>query len=157
METITIKEYKLFRNEDRHPYLRVKEEFEYETDIFSDSYNIATLMVELYNMNELFIEYSYVLGFNYSNKLLGIIELGHQTDNEALTPIKEMFISLLLMGANNFVLVHNHPGNNLKASAQDENLANKIKLCENLLGITFRDSIIITDEDFLSLKNEGVI
>lgn len=151
-----IKEYILTRTEDRHPVLKICKEMEYETDTFNTPHEIATLMVELYNMNELFVEYVYVLGFDFSNRILGIVELGHQTDTKTTTPIKEMFISLLLMGANNFVLIHNHPNNALEASPSDINLASKILVNSNLLEIKFRDSIIVCDEDFISLKLEEI-
>ena len=65
-------------------------------------------------------------------------------------------MSLLLMGANNFVLVHNHPNNALEVSPSDINLASKILVNSNLLEIKFRDSIIVCDEDFLSLKAENI-
>lgn len=151
-----IREYKLMRTENRHPILKICNEMEYETDIFNSPYEIATLMVELYNMNELFIEYVYVLGFDFSNRILGIVELAHQTDTETITPLKEMFMSLLLMGANNFVLVHNHPNNALEVSPGDINLASKILANSNLLEIKFRDSIIVCDEAFVSLKTENI-
>ena len=151
-----IKEYKITRTEEMHPCLSVCREMEYETDVFNTSYELATLMVELYDMHNLFVEYSYVLGFNCSNKLLGIVELSHQTDIETNTPIREMFISLLLMGANNFVLIHNHPNNSLEPSIADINLTNKILLGANLLDIMFRDAIIICDENFTSLKSNGL-
>lgn len=149
-----IKEYKLARTEERHPYLMTCKEMEYDVDVFNSPYEIATLMVELYNMNELFIEYSYVLGFDYSNKLLGIIELGHQNDTKTPTPVKEMFTSLLLMGVNNFVLVHNHPNNVKEASTQDINLVGIVDTCASMLKLEFRDSIIICDDDFLSIKTQ---
>lgn len=152
-----IREYKLTRTEERHPILKIYDEMEYETNIFNTPYEVATLMVELYGMNELFIEYVYVLGFDFSNRLLGIVELGHQTDTQTITPIKEMFISLLLMGANNFVLIHNHPNNALEVSSGDINLASKILVNANLLDIKFRDSIIVCDEDFISLKEENIL
>lgn len=151
-----IREYKLMRTDNRHPILQIYNEMEYETDIFNTPYEIATLMVELYKMNELFIEYVYVLGFDFSNRLLGIVELAHQTDTETITPLKEMFMSLLLMGANNFILVHNHPNNAVEVSLGDINLASKILANSNLLEIKFRDSIIVCDEDFISLKTENI-
>ncbi len=114
-----IREYKLIRTEDNHPMLKICKEMEYCTDIFNSSYDIATLMVELYSMNELFIEYSYVLAFDCSNRILGIVELSHLSDVETQIPIREMVISLLLMGVNNFVLVHNHPNNYLGYSVDD--------------------------------------
>lgn len=152
-----IKEYILFRDEERKPYLKLKNEFEYHMDYFNDSFDIAHMMVDLYSMHELFIEYSYAIGFDCSGKILGIVELGHETDTQTPTPIKIMFISLLLMGANKFVLVHNHPNNIMEASTADINLGGKVTLGSNLLGLEFWDQVIIGDEDFVSMKNENLM
>ena len=151
-----INEYKLVRNNDRHPLLKVCKSFDYDTNIFNTPYEVATLMVEAFHMNELFVEYAYVLGFDSCNRLLGIIEVGHESDINIKIAIRELFIGLLLLGSNNFVFVHNHPGNILEASINDINLTNKLLLNANLLEIVFRDSIIVCDESYLSLKNEGV-
>ncbi len=152
-----IKEYILYRDEERKPYLNIKSEFDYETSYFDNSYDIAHMMVDLYSMHELFTEYSYVIGFDCSGKILGIVELGHETDTQTPTPIKIMFISLLLMGANKFVLVHNHPNNIMEASVADINLGSKVTLGANLLGLEFWDQIIIGDEDFISMKKEKLM
>jgi len=152
-----IKEYILFKDEERKPYLKLKNEFEYDVNHFDNSFDIAHMMVDLYSMHELFIEYSYVIGFDCSGKILGIVELGHETDTQTPTPIKIMFISLLLMGVNKFILVHNHPNNAMEASTADINLGSKVALGANLLGLEFWDQIIICDEDFISMKNESLM
>jgi len=150
-----IKEYQLFKDEDNHPYLNVRNEFDYEVNKFNTSADIARLLVELYSINELFIEYSYAVAFNCSDEILGIIELGHESDIQTPTPIKILFMSLLLMGANKFVLVHNHPNNIMEPSKADINLGSKVKLGTELLELTFVDQIIIGEEDFCSMSAEG--
>lgn len=152
-----IREYILFKDEEGKPYLNLKNEFDYEISNFDNSYDIAHMMVDLYSMHELFIEYSYVIGFDCSNNILGIVELGHETDTQTPTPIKIMFISLLLMGANKFVLVHNHPNNVMIASVADINLGSKVALGANLLGLDFDDQIIIGNEDFVSMRKENLM
>jgi DNA repair protein RadC len=64
-------------------------------------------------------------------------------------------MSLLLMGANKFVLVHNHPNNIMEPSKADINLGSKVKLGTELLELTFVDQIIIGEEDFCSMSAEG--
>jgi len=152
-----IVEYKLYRDECKHPSLRIVKEFEYDIDKFDESFDIARMMVDLYSMHELFIEYSYVIGFNFNNEVLGIVELSHQTENKTQTPIKEMFISLMLMGAYSFVMVHNHPNNSLCASDADICVSGKAQLGAELLDVVFRDQIIICDEDFVSMKKQGLM
>ena len=152
-----ISEYKLYRDEDKHPSLRLVREFEYDINRFDESVDIARMMVDLYSMNELFIEYSYVVAFNFNNEILGIVELSHQTENQTQTPIKEMFISLMLLGAYSFVMIHNHPNNSLYASAADVCISGKVQLGAELLDVIFRDQIIVCDEDFVSMKEQGLM
>ena len=152
-----INEYKLYKNENNLPCLQICRSFDCESDICENPYDFATLMVELYDMNTLFIEYSYVIGLDFSNRILGIVELSHETDYQTPTPLKEMFMSLLLMGANKFVLLHNHPNNVMDASAADIELGRKIIQGSNLLGLKFEDQIIIGYEDYLSMKREKLM
>lgn len=152
-----INEYKLYKKENNHPCLQICKSYEYETDICKTPYDFATLMVDMYDMNCLFIEYSYVIGLDYSNQVLGIVELSHETDYQTPTPLKELFMSLLLMGANKFVLLHNHPNNAMEASISDIELGKKVMQGANLLGLKFEDQIIIGYEDYLSMKQENLM
>ena len=152
-----IREYQLFRDEDKHPSLRIKKEFVYETNRFDESVDIARLMVDLYSMHEFFIEHSYVVGFNFSNEILGIVELGQETDTHVHMSSKILFIALLLMGANKFVILHNHPNNVNEPSIADINLGSTVKLGAQLLDLNFADQIIICEEDFYSMAANGLM
>ena len=152
-----IKEYQLFRDEDKHPYLKVKRELDYETNIFKDSIDIARLMVDLYSMHEFFVEHSYVIGFNCSDEILGIIELGQETDTQVHMSSKILFMSLLLMGANKFVILHNHPNNINEPSTEDINLGSTVKLGAHLLDMQFVDQLIICEEEFYSMAQNGLM
>lgn len=150
-----IREYQIIKDEDNHPGLRVKNEFEYENNCFTESIEIARLMIDLFSLHDMFVEHSYVLGFNSSNEILGIVELGMETDVQTPTPLKIMYIALLLMGANKFVLIHNHPNNINEPSIADINLGSKVKLGSELLGIVFWDQIIICEDEFCSMLTDG--
>ena len=152
-----IKEYQMFRDEDKHPYLKIKNEFDYETNKFDNPEEFARLMVELYSMNEFFVEHSYAVAVNYSNEILGIIELGLESDTEVHWSSKILFIALLLMGTNKFVLLHNHPNNVNEPSVADINLGSSIKLGAQLLGLDFIDQIIICEEEFYSMASNNLM
>lgn len=150
-----IKEYELFKDEEGHPFLKIKREFSYETDVFNESIDIVRMMVELFNVHEFFVEHSYVLAFNYSNRLLGVSELGRDSDIQTPVAFKILFMELLLMGANKFVLIHNHPNNIVEPSIADINLGSKAKLGAEILELNFWNQIIICEEDFCDMLAEG--
>ena len=59
--------------------------------------------------------------------------------------------------ANSFVLVHNHPSGNVRASRADIAITKKLQQAGELLDIKLDDHIIICGHDFLSLRTEGLI
>jgi len=54
------------------------------------------------------------------------------------------------------ILVHNHPGGNLKPSEQDKNITTKIKKGLILFDCSVMDHIILTNDDFFSFNDRGI-
>ncbi len=152
-----INQYILVKNKNKHPKLYVEKSIKYNTDIFLSTESIVKFMNSEFNMKNLFVEYIYVLSFNSKQKLLGVFELSHNTSTQSDVPIRELFISLLLSGAEQFILVHNHPNGCLQASIDDVSISKKIKSCANQLNILFDDHIIITENGYLSMSYENLI
>ena len=59
--------------------------------------------------------------------------------------------------ATSIVLCHNHPSGNLKPSRQDEELTHKIKEAAKYLDIQVIDHLIVSDEGYFSLADEGLL
>ena len=59
--------------------------------------------------------------------------------------------------AKNVVLVHNHPSGSLKPSKQDKDLTKKVIDALALLGARVADHIILTDSDYYSFREDGLI
>lgn len=152
-----IKQYKIIKNQNKLPKLKIEKEITYNTDIFLSTEEIVNFMNRIYDMKNLFVEYVYLLSFNSQQKLLGVFELSHGSSTNSEIPIRELFISLLLSGAEQFTIVHNHPNGSFKASMSDINLSAKIKLGANQLDILFDDHIIIVDDGYLSMSYEKLI
>lgn len=55
------------------------------------------------------------------------------------------------------ILAHNHPNGRAKPSMADISTTNKIKSALALVGITLSDHIIVANEDYISLADEGRI
>jgi DNA repair protein RadC len=63
----------------------------------------------------------------------------------------------LEQSATAIILSHNHPSGNLKPSAQDIDLTQKIKIAASYLDIKVLDHIIVSDEGYYSFADSGAI
>lgn len=59
--------------------------------------------------------------------------------------------------ASGIILVHNHPSGNLKPSPQDIQIAKKLKEAARWMDISLLDSIILGEDGYCSLADEGLI
>lgn len=59
--------------------------------------------------------------------------------------------------AKNVILVHNHPSGGLTPSAPDKSLTKKVIDALALLGAKVSDHIILTDSDYYSFRDNGLI
>jgi len=55
------------------------------------------------------------------------------------------------------ILAHNHPSGNLKPSQADRNLTKKLKAGAELLDIVLLDHLILTEENYFSFADEGLL
>lgn len=117
-------------------------------NILNGPEQIYEMFCDVFALDRQAEEYLYMLAFNTNCKLLGVFEISHGTSNKAIINPREIFIRLLLVGANSFVLVHNHPSGDCKPSKEDFGSTNRIKECGKMIGIELLDHIIIGDDYF---------
>jgi len=98
-----------------------------------------------------------VMLLNKANKVLGIYEVSTGGMTGTVADPKLIFAAALKAGATSIMLVHNHPSGNLKPSRQDEDLTHKIKQGGKLLDIVLLDHLIISNEGYFSMQDEGFI
>lgn len=94
---------------------------------------------------------------NSKGKLLGETVISKGTVNASLITPREIFIEALHRQAVAIVIMHNHPSGNPTPSEEDIRLTKRISESGNLIGIILLDHIIIGDNCYVSLHNEGVI
>lgn len=61
------------------------------------------------------------------------------------------------MMATGVIFVHNHPSGNTKPSEPDKNLVKKLDASLSVLDIKLIDSIIITEDSYCSMREEGCL
>ena len=143
-----LKEYILVKNNNELPSLFEKSEYEIPLENVLDREQLCDCISNIYKLDISFVEYVFIIGINKQNKILGIIEAGKGNTFEVTNNIKEIFMFLLLIGADKFIHIHNHPQTEiLECSKDDIQVIQTIKKSAELLGIELMDALIITDKD----------
>jgi DNA repair protein RadC len=100
---------------------------------------------------ELFI----ALYLNSKNEIIKEEKLGSSTSNACLCHPQEFVRGLLKSGASRLVLIHNHPSNDKKASAQDIKFTAELSKNLAYFGFELLDHIIVAGDGFVSMKEDG--
>lgn len=77
-------------------------------------------------------------------------------DNAAIFP-RDILERAILLKASGFILVHNHPGGSVKPSGADLQVTEHIRRSAKTLGLRLLDHIIVTDEEYFSILNDGFL
>lgn len=96
-----------------------------------------------------------ILLLNNANEVLGIQSLSKGSTNGTVVDIKLLFATALKACATSIIIAHNHPSGNLKPSDKDIELTKKIAESAKFLDIRLLDHLIITQEDYSSMADEG--
>ena len=102
-------------------------------------------------------EETYVIFMNRANRVLGIMLVSVGGISGVVVDIRIILQTALKVNCSAICLAHNHPSGALIASPQDINVTKKLKEACNWLDIQLLDHLIITEESYLSLADEGLL
>lgn len=124
----------------------------------SGSKEVYELLKRNWNENKIgLVEQFKILLLNQNNRVLGIYEISTGGITGTVADPKLIFIAALRAAAVNLILAHNHPSGNLKPSRADIELTKKIEEAGRLLDITVLDHLIVSNEAFYSMADEGMM
>lgn len=139
-----IKEYGLRIDQEKNQYyLEVIQSFHYENMELNSPGIICDLMKEKYKLQEKADEYVYMICFNQKMKVLGIFEISHGTGSASIMDGRGVFMRAVYVGAQNIMLIHNHPSGEIEISKEDEIMTKRIRDAGLLMGIPLIDHIVI--------------
>lgn len=129
-----------------------------DTRIIRNSTDTSEVLREVFDADEINIyECFYILLLNNSLKVQGFAKISQggitQTTADTRLIVKYAIDSL----ASNVVLAHNHPSGNTSPSGQDKRLTDNIVKALDLLEIKVIDHIILTDNDYYSFRDGGLL
>ena len=102
-------------------------------------------------------EYFKVLSLNQANQILGYTLISEGGLTETIADIRLIFQAALLTNSVALILVHNHPSGNLKPSPEDIRLTKQVREASNFMRIKILDHIILSDTEYYSFADEGML
>jgi len=102
-----------------------------------------------------FAEEFYMLCLNQAQKCIGYYRVSHGGMTGTIADLRIIASIALNCAAVKVIVAHSHPSGNVEPSGPDLILTRKLKDGLELLDIKLLDHLIITDERYLSLNDEG--
>jgi DNA repair protein RadC len=91
------------------------------------------------------------------NQLIGISNVSVGSLDTNIVHPREVFKEAISSSASSCIFVHNHPSGDPTPSEDDMELTKRLAKAGEIVGIDVLDHIIVTDNDFISLKERGII
>lgn len=122
----------------------------------SECYEVVKI---LFNQDTFVIQEEFILLLlNRANRLLGFhrLSIGGMTGT-VVDPKLVCLAALNTVGCSGVILAHNHPSGNKEPSESDKKITDKIKYGLQFLDINLIDHLILTEEEYFSFADEGII
>lgn len=104
-----INKYDLELNENKLPILVKENGFNYKEESLNSPKKIVEMINNIFRLNSKAEEYVYILATDTKCKHINVFEISKGTVNASFCNSREIFIRLLLCGAVNMIMIHNHP------------------------------------------------
>lgn len=94
----------------------------------------------------------FVLCVDVKNRITNVYEAARGGGSSVSFRPSDLFRSAILSNAGGIIVGHNHPSGDTEPSKEDIAITKRVKECCDLLGFRFLDSLIVTENDFMSVK-----
>ncbi len=122
------------------------------------SQDAADILHQVWNLDSIeHVETAIIILLNRNSDVLGWAKLSTGGVAGTIMDKKVIFQIALNANASGIILSHNHPSGNLQPSKQDIALTKEILTAGKLLDIKVLDHIILTEDSYTSMGDEGLI
>ena len=108
-------------------------------------------------LSDLLHEEFWILFLNRSNRVINRMKLSQGGISGTVTDVRLVMKKAVECLASGIIVCHNHPSGNLSPSEADSKITQKIKEAGNLLDVQLLDHLIISDKDYYSFADNGLI
>lgn len=112
---------------------------------------------EFFHLTDLNHEEFWVVLLNRANQVLDKVKVSSGGVAGTVADARLIFKPAIQRLASAIILVHNHPSGNLRPSANDDTLTNKMKKAGEALDVPVLDHIIVANTGYYSYADEGRI
>ena len=109
------------------------------------------------HLSDLQTEEFWAIFLNHQNKILYKTCLFRGGIASSVADVRVIFKTALEHLSTQIIVAHNHPAGSLKPSKEDISITQKIKEAGKLLDIELLDHLILTQNNFFSFKDEGLL
>jgi DNA repair protein RadC len=99
----------------------------------------------------------WILFLNRSNRVIDKMKLSQGGVSGTVTDVRLVMKKAIEYLASGIIVCHNHPSGNLNPSESDSKITQKIKEAGNLMDIQLLDHLIISDKDYYSFADNGLL
>lgn len=108
-------------------------------------------------LSDLQHEEFWILFLNRSNKVIERMRLSQGGISGTVTDVRIVMKKAIEYLASGIIVCHNHPSGNLNPSESDTKITQKIKEAGKLMDIQLLDHLIISEKDYYSFADNGLI
>jgi DNA repair protein RadC len=108
-------------------------------------------------LSDLLHEEFWILFLNRSNRVINRMKLSQGGISGTVTDVRMVMKKAIEYLASGIIVCHNHPSGNLNPSESDSKITQKIKEAGNLMDIQLLDHLIISDKDYYSFADNGLL
>jgi DNA repair protein RadC len=99
----------------------------------------------------------WILFLNRSNKVINRMKLSQGGISGTVTDVRMVMKKAVEYLASGIIVCHNHPSGNLNPSESDTRITQKIKEAGNIMDIQLLDHLIISEKDYYSFADNGLL
>jgi DNA repair protein RadC len=99
----------------------------------------------------------WILFLNRSNKVINRMKLSQGGISGTVTDVRIVMKKAIENLASGIIVCHNHPSGNLSPSESDTRITQKIKEAGTLMDIQLLDHLIVSDKDYYSFADNGLL
>jgi len=108
-------------------------------------------------LSDLAHEEFWILFLNRSNRVINRMKLSQGGISGTVTDVRMVMKKAIEYLASGIIVCHNHPSGNLSPSESDVKITQKIKEAGNIMDIQLLDHLIISDRDYYSFADNGLV
>lgn len=123
--------------------------------VISSPTDIASLIMK--EMSFLKQEVLKLIMLDTKNNIIGIKDVFKGSLNTSIVHPREIFKEAIKKSSSSIIICHNHPSGDPTPSKEDINITIRLKECSKIIGIDLLDHLIVGKNQYVSLKEKGII